>query len=119
MDTCVYNFILTAWFDVGERGPCAGSVSTVAASVVLFTTLIAWTCVVLNNRDLLTVYMFFLWIVFVLPVLVIPGYFTYKNYSFYFEEKVNKQWSSGMWGASAYRTRSDLCVLQPVRGGDR
>ncbi|KAJ7618529.1 hypothetical protein FB45DRAFT_755781 [Roridomyces roridus] len=91
-------FILTAWFDVWEHADVvrAGNsleliFSTVAAGMAVFTAIIGWAGIVLNNRGFLAFYTFFLWISFAL--LVVPGYLTYKKYTFNLEGKLNKQWS--------------------------
>ncbi|KAJ7124489.1 tetraspanin Tsp2 [Mycena epipterygia] len=108
-----FAFILTAWFDVWENADIVrvGNrteliLSTLAASMALFTALIGWAGIVLNNRGFLAVYTFFLWIAFVL--LVIPGYITYKKHSFNLEGKVNKQWSTGLGGVGRLRIQNQL-----------
>ncbi|KAF9066497.1 hypothetical protein BDP27DRAFT_1543991 [Rhodocollybia butyracea] len=77
-------FCLLTWFDVfhhadiirvGNRTELI--FSTLAASFGLFTSIIGWSGILLNNRGFLAVYTFFLWITF--AFLVIPGYITYKR----------------------------------------
>ncbi|KAJ7683528.1 hypothetical protein B0H17DRAFT_941757 [Mycena rosella] len=106
-------FVLTAWFDVWERADVVrvGNrpeliLSTIAASVALFTALIGWAGIFLNNRGFLAFYTFFLWIAFIF--LVIPGYITYKKATFNLEGKINKQWSSGLGGVGRLRIQSQL-----------
>ena len=67
------------------------SASTVAACACLFTALIGWSGLLLNNRAFLGFYTFFLWISF--GLLVIPGYITYRKRTFNLEGKTNFQWS--------------------------
>jgi hypothetical protein len=99
----IYSFIallfcLLTWFDVwanadvirvGNRPELI--VSTLAASIGIFTSLIGWAGILMNNRSFLAVYTFLLWITFIF--LVMPGYITYKRRTFNLEGKINAQWS--------------------------
>ncbi len=89
---------LLIWFDVwthadiirvGNREELI--ISTTAASVGVFTSLIGWSGILLNNRAFLAWYSFLLWITFAL--LVTPGYITYKKRTFNLEGKINSAWS--------------------------
>ena len=89
---------LLIWFDVwthadiirvGNRGELI--ISTTAASIGVFTSLIGWSGILLNNRAFLAWYSFLLWITFAL--LVTPGYITYKKRTFNLEGKINSAWS--------------------------
>ncbi|KAJ7679415.1 hypothetical protein DFH06DRAFT_921086, partial [Mycena polygramma] len=57
--------------------PTELALSTLAASVTLFTALLGWPGILLNNRPFLAVYTFLLWVCF--GLLVVPGYLTYKR----------------------------------------
>ena len=92
---------LLTWFDVwsdagvirtGNRPELI--LSTMAASVGIFTSLIGWAGILLNNRSFLAWYTFLTWISFAL--LVIPGYLTYKRRTFNLEGKINAQWSRSL-----------------------
>ncbi|KAG8908137.1 hypothetical protein FRB99_000165 [Tulasnella sp. 403] len=94
-------FSLLIWFNVwteadiirvGNGGEL--SASTVAACACLFTALLGWAGILLNNRAFLAVYTVLLWISF--GLLVIPGYLTYKRRTFNLEGKVNAQWSRNL-----------------------
>lgn len=107
------GFVITAWFDVWENADVvrAGNrpelvLSTLAASMAVFTSIIGWAGLFLNNRSFLAIYTFFLWIAFIF--LVIPGYITYKKATFNLEGKINKQWSSGLGGAGRLRIQNRL-----------
>lgn len=69
----------------------SASVSTLAASFCLLTSLIGYAGVLLNNRSFLAVFTFLCWICFAL--IVIPGYLAYKRFAFNLEGKINRQWS--------------------------
>ncbi len=70
------------------------SVSTVAAAMIVLTSLIGYGGIILNNRAFLAVYTLFLWIC--LGLLVAPGYMTYKQRTFNLEGKINSQWSRSL-----------------------
>ncbi|KAJ7667222.1 hypothetical protein B0H17DRAFT_256955 [Mycena rosella] len=65
--------------------------STAAAVVTLFTALLGFPGILLNNRPFLATYTFLLWVCF--GLLVVPGYITYKRRSLNLEGKINQQWS--------------------------
>jgi hypothetical protein len=67
------------------------SVSTLAASLMVFTSLIGYAGILLNVRAFLAVYTLLLWVC--LGFLVAPGYMTYKQRTFNLEGKINSQWS--------------------------
>ena len=80
--------------------------STVAAALGLFTSVIGWAGILLNNRAFLAVYTFLLWLVF--AALVIPGYLSYKWRTFNLEGKVNSQWSRELGSAGRLRVQNEL-----------
>ncbi|KAJ7472540.1 hypothetical protein FB451DRAFT_1249906, partial [Mycena latifolia] len=79
--------------------------STAAAAAALFTALIGWPGILLNNRPFLATYTFLLWICF--GLLVVPGYITYKRRTLNLEAKINQQWSQEL-SASARLTIQNL-----------
>ncbi|KAG6844084.1 hypothetical protein H0H87_009910 [Tephrocybe sp. NHM501043] len=81
-------------------------ISTLAASLAIFTSTIGWAGILLNNRTFLAVYTFLLWIVFIF--LLIPGYLTYKKHTFNLEGKVNAQWSRDLGTAGRLRIQNQL-----------
>jgi len=90
---------LLTWFDVWRNTDVVRTgnrpeliLSTVAASSGIFTSLIGWAGILLNNRSFLAWYTFLTWITF--AFLVVPGYLTYKRRTFNLEGKINDQWSS-------------------------
>ena len=72
----------------------------------MFTSLIGWSGILLNNRAFLAVYSFLLWICFAL--LVTPGYITYKKRTFNLEGKVNAQWSRDLGLDGRLRVQNQL-----------
>jgi hypothetical protein len=80
--------------------------STVAAALGLFTCVIGWGGILLNNRAFLAVYTFLLWLVF--AALVIPGYLSYKWRTFNLEGKVNSQWSRELGSAGRLSVQNEL-----------
>lgn len=66
-------------------------VSTAAGALCLFTSLLGFAGIILNNRAFLAVYNLLLWACFAL--IVTPGYLTYKQHTFNLEGKINAQWS--------------------------
>ncbi|KAG6909479.1 hypothetical protein DXG01_017201 [Tephrocybe rancida] len=104
---------LLTWFNiwthsdiirVGNRAELA--ISTLAASLAVFTSTIGWAGILLNNRAFLAVYTFLLWIVF--ASLLIPGYITYKKHTFNLEGKVNAQWSRNLGTSGRLRVQNQL-----------
>ncbi|KAA1477993.1 hypothetical protein DENSPDRAFT_787427 [Dentipellis sp. KUC8613] len=94
-------FLLLTWFNVWHHADIVrvGNrpeliLSTLAASMGIFTSLIGWSGILLNNRSFLAVYTFLLWICFAL--LVIPGYVTYKKHTFNLDAKTSAQWSDDL-----------------------
>ena len=92
---------LLTWFDVWEKAYVvrAGNapeliLSTMAAIIGLFTSLIGWAGILLNNRGYLAWYTFMTWVTF--AFLVSPGYMTYKRRTFNLEGKINSQWSRNL-----------------------
>ena len=66
-------------------------VSTLASATGVFTSLVGWAGILLNNRGFLAVYTFLLWITFAMSVA--PGYMTDKKRTFNLEGKVrNLAW---------------------------
>ncbi|KAG8993596.1 hypothetical protein FRB94_010679 [Tulasnella sp. JGI-2019a] len=105
-------FVLLVWFNiwtnaevmlVGNRPELI--ISTIAASVCIFTSLIGWAGILLNNRTFLGIYTLLLWVCFAL--LVTPGYITYKRRTFNLEGKINLEWSR-------YLGVNDRLVIQNV-----
>ncbi|WVN89425.1 uncharacterized protein L203_104648 [Cryptococcus depauperatus CBS 7841] len=66
-------------------------ISTIAAAMLVFTSLLGFAGIFLNNRPFLAVFTFLLWVD--LGLLVAPGYLTYKRRTFNLEGKINSQWS--------------------------
>lgn len=104
---------LLIWFNVFKHSDIilAANVtelttSTVAAALGLFTCVIGWGGILLNNRAFLAVYTFLLWLVF--AALVIPGYLSYKWRTFNLEGKVNSQWSRELGSAGRLRVQNEL-----------
>ncbi|KAG8851324.1 hypothetical protein FRB96_009389 [Tulasnella sp. 330] len=94
-------FVLLVWFNIWDKSEVilVGNrpeltVSTIAASVCIFTSLIGWAGILLNNRSFLAVYTLLLWVCFAL--LVTPGYITYKRRTFNLEGKINQEWSQSI-----------------------
>ena len=82
------------------------TVSTVAASVGVFTALVGWAGILLNNRAFISVYTLFLWITF--GLMVTPGYLSYKRITFNLEGKVNSQWSRALGVIGRLRIQNEL-----------
>jgi hypothetical protein len=80
--------------------------STIACILGIFTALIGWAGILLNNRSFLAVYTFLLWIVFIF--ILIPGYMAYKRRVFNLEGKVNEQWSQSLGAAGRLRIQNEL-----------
>ncbi|KAG5641734.1 hypothetical protein DXG03_004306 [Asterophora parasitica] len=81
-------------------------ISTLAASLAIFTSLIGWAGILLNNRPFLAIYTFLLWIVFIF--LLMPGYMTYKRRAFNIEGKINAQWSRDLGASGRLRIQNQL-----------
>ncbi|KAL6307834.1 hypothetical protein BKA93DRAFT_727107 [Sparassis latifolia] len=81
-------------------------ISTVAAAVGVFTAVVGWSGIVLNNRSFLAVYSVLLWVVFAL--LVTPGYITYKQRTFNLQAKLNAQWSRDLGMDGRLRIQNQL-----------
>ena len=104
---------LLTWFNVWSRADIvrAGNrpelvISTLATSIGVFTSMIGWSGIVLNNRSFLAVYNLFLWITFIF--LLIPGYLTYKRHTFNLEGKINAQWSRDLGPEGRVRVQNIL-----------
>ncbi|KAG6826093.1 hypothetical protein H0H92_001152 [Tricholoma furcatifolium] len=104
---------LLTWFNiwrhsdiirVANRGELI--ISTTAASLGLFTSVLGWAGILLNNRVFLAVYTFLLWIVFIF--LLVPGYITYKRRTFNLEGKINAQWSRDLGADGRLRIQNQL-----------
>ncbi|KAF8156038.1 tetraspanin Tsp2 family [Crassisporium funariophilum] len=114
----IYSFValifcLLTWFDVWDKADIIRvanhaelSISTLAACMGIFTSLIGWAGILMNNRSFLAVYTFLLWITFIF--LVIPGYLTYKRRTFNLEGKVNAQWSRSLGALGRMRVQNQL-----------
>ncbi|WVR04646.1 hypothetical protein IAU60_001657 [Kwoniella sp. DSM 27419] len=81
-------------------------ISTVAASMIVLTSLIGYAGIVLNNRAFLAVYTLLLWIC--LGLMVTPGYMTYKQKTFNLEGKINSQWSRDLGEQGRLRIQDAL-----------
>ncbi|KAF8167109.1 tetraspanin Tsp2 family [Crassisporium funariophilum] len=104
---------LLTWFDVWENADVIRTgnkpeliLSTVAACVGIFTCVIGWAGILLNNRGFLAWYTFLTWITF--AFLVIPGYLTYKRRTFNLEGKINAQWSRFIGSGGRLRIQDQL-----------
>ncbi|KAF4618800.1 hypothetical protein D9613_009710 [Agrocybe pediades] len=104
---------LMTWFNVWHHADIirVGNfdelvLSTFAASVGIFTCVIGWSGILLNNRCFLAIYTFMLWITFIF--LLIPGYLTYKRRTFNLEGKVNAQWSQDLGQEGRLRIQNQL-----------
>ncbi|KAH9942973.1 hypothetical protein B0H21DRAFT_793008 [Amylocystis lapponica] len=81
-------------------------ISTLAAALAVFTAVIGWSGILLNNRSFLAIYSTLLWIVF--AFLVTPGYITYKHRVFNIEGKLNAQWSRDLGLDGRLRIQNQL-----------
>ncbi|KAJ4482399.1 hypothetical protein J3R30DRAFT_2167183 [Lentinula aciculospora] len=106
-------FCLLTWFDVFQHADVirVGNrteliFSTLAAIFGLFTAMVGWAGILLNNRGFLAVYTFFLWLTF--AFLVIPGYITYKKRTFNLEGKLNSEWSRALGAEGRLRIQNRL-----------
>ncbi|KAJ3513295.1 hypothetical protein NLJ89_g3025 [Agrocybe chaxingu] len=114
----IYSFAaligcLLTWFNtftfsdiirVGNRPELI--LSTIFACLGIFTSLVGWAGILLNNRSFLAVYTFLLWIVFIF--LLVPGYMTYKRRTFNLEGKINAQWSQDLGAGGRLRIQNEL-----------
>ncbi|ODN79691.1 hypothetical protein L202_03620 [Cryptococcus amylolentus CBS 6039] len=80
--------------------------STVAATLILFTSLLGFAGIFLNNRAFLAVFTLLLWVD--LGFLVSPGYLTYKQRTFNLEGKINSQWSRDLGNSGRLRIQDAL-----------
>ena len=92
---------LLTWFDVWDKAFVIHTgnapelvLSTLTAIIGLFTSLIGWAGILLNNRGFLAWYTFLTWVTF--AFLVSPGYLTYRRRTFNLEGKINSQWSRNL-----------------------
>ncbi|KAG8988832.1 hypothetical protein FRB94_000377 [Tulasnella sp. JGI-2019a] len=104
---------LLTWFNIWDHADIVrvGNeteliISTIASSVGIFTSLLGWAGLLLNNRAFLGFYTLFLWITF--GLLVTPGYITYKRITFNLEGKTNFQWSRLIGVAGRLRIQNEL-----------
>ncbi|KAG6888182.1 hypothetical protein C0995_010026 [Termitomyces sp. Mi166 len=109
-------FCLLTWFNVWHHADIirVGNrpeliLSTLAASMGVFTAVIGWAGILLNNRSFLAVYTFLLWIVF--AFLVTPGYICYRRQEFNLDGKINAQWSRslGVEGRARIQNQLNCC----------
>ncbi|BEI86599.1 hypothetical protein CcaverHIS002_0608860 [Cutaneotrichosporon cavernicola] len=106
--------------------------STIAGALIVFTSLLGFSGIFLNNRPFLAVYVVLLWVC--LGFMVAPGYITYKRKTFNLEGKINQQWSRrlgtigrlrvqdalkccGYFSPSVEATISPLCYPRSVEDG--
>ncbi|CAA7271359.1 unnamed protein product [Cyclocybe aegerita] len=104
---------LLIWFDVWEHADVIRTgnqpelvLSTFAACLGVFTSVIGWAGILLNNRGFLAWYTFLTWIAF--AFLVTPGYITYKKRTFNLEGKINAQWSRDLGSEGRMRIQNQL-----------
>ena len=106
-------FCLLTWFNawhhadivrVGNRSELV--LSTLAAALGLFTSVIGWAGILLNNRGFLAIWTFLLWVTF--AFIVTPGYLTYKRRTFNMEGKLNGQWSRSLGQDGRLRLQNQL-----------
>lgn len=104
---------LLTWFDVwahadvvrvGNRPELI--ISTIAASIGIFTSLMGWAGILMNNRGFLAMYTFLTWITF--AFLVTPGYMTYRHRTFNLEGKINAEWSRKLGASGRLRIQDQL-----------
>ncbi|OCF76953.1 tetraspanin Tsp2 [Kwoniella mangroviensis CBS 8886] len=81
-------------------------ISTIAAAVIVLSSLIGYAGILLNNRAFLAVYTLLLWIC--LALMVTPGYMTYKQKTFNLEGKINSQWSRALGSEGRLRIQDAL-----------
>jgi hypothetical protein len=82
------------------------AVSTAAGALCLFTSLLGFAGIILNNRAFLAVYNLLLWACFAL--IVTPGYLTYKQHTFNLEGKINAQWSRALGLSGRLRVQNQV-----------
>jgi hypothetical protein len=106
-------FCLLTWFDVWVHADVIRVanhpelvLSTLAASAAIFTSVLGFAGILLNNRAFLAVYTFLLWVCF--GLLVVPGYLTYKHYSLNLPAKINNQWSNDLGAEGRLRIQNSL-----------
>ncbi|ORX33903.1 hypothetical protein BD324DRAFT_584272 [Kockovaella imperatae] len=80
--------------------------STVAASLITFTSLLGFSGIILNNRAFLAIYTVLLWPC--LAFMVAPGYMSYKQKTFNLEGKINLQWSRNLGAEGRLRIQNAL-----------
>jgi len=104
---------LLVWFDAWTHADIVRvgnttelSFSTVATLMGLFTSLVGWAGLLMNNRMFLAIYTFACWITF--AFLVVPGYITYKKRTFNLEGKINAQWSRDLGAEGRMRIQDQL-----------
>lgn len=104
---------LLTFFDVWEHADVIRTgnrpeliLSTVAACVGVFTSVVGWAGILLNNRGFLAWYTFLTWVTF--AFLVVPGYITYKKRTFNLEGKINAQWSRSLGAEGRLRIQNQL-----------
>ncbi len=83
-------------------------VSTTAAALTVFTSLIGFAGILLNNRPFLAVYTILLWVC--LALIVAPGYLTYKQRTFNLEGKINAQWSRDLGLTGRLRIQNAVSI---------
>ncbi|KAF8649494.1 hypothetical protein AX16_005763 [Volvariella volvacea WC 439] len=106
-------FCLLTWFNtfhhasillIGNRPELI--ISTLAASLGLFTALLGWSGILLNNRRFLALYALFTWLTFIF--LVVPGYIACRRREYNLEGKLNRQWSRAIDAAGRGTVQSEL-----------
>lgn len=104
---------LLTWFDVWAHAGVVRTgnhtelaISTIAASLGVFTSIMGWAGVLLNNRSFLAWHTFLAWMTF--AFLVSPGYITYKRHTFNLEGKINAQWSEQLGSIGRLKIQDKL-----------
>lgn len=107
---------LLTWFNVFEHADVLRVanrpelvISTIATSFGLFTSILGYAGILLNNRRFLAIYTFLTWLTF--AFLVIPGYITCRRREYNLEGKLNLQWSRdfGAGGRARIQNELDCC----------
>jgi len=104
---------LFTWFDVWKNADVVRTgnhpelvISTLAAIFGMFTSVMGWAGILLNNRSFLAWYTFLAWVTF--AFLVTPGYITYKRHTFNLEGKINTQWSLQLGQSGRLKVQDQL-----------
>ncbi|KAF9545673.1 hypothetical protein CPC08DRAFT_649306 [Agrocybe pediades] len=104
---------LLVWFDVWTHADVVRTgnrpelvLATFASALGLFTSMVGWAGILLNNRAFLAWYTFLTWVTF--AFMLIPGYISYKKRTFNLEGKINAQWSRDLGVDGRLRIQNQL-----------